>query len=207
VERLLSLAPLRQALGSATVRELKARLAQRRGQLETLGDEKALAELPRPAIPEPSSRATVILDLARALDQYGTPPCVTLVVDGYNVTKTMPALVELEQRLGLGAARDRLVSLCRLQLNRFLKCELVFDGEEAVATRENQQGVTVVFAAHVGEENNADQYIVDRLTDATDELSFVWLVTNDTDLRRRTEQLCAGHIAPADLYRFLSAAE
>lgn len=182
-------------------------LAQRRSWIEKLAKERLLAEAVDSVKPGTLSaapeRPKEIWDMPFELARLAEPP--TLVVDGYNLIKRIPALASLETRIGQAAARDRVRDACQAFAGRFALIRLVYDGGNAVGTRETRDGVEVVFARRRGEDQHADDDIVEWLAlRAPGHAAPIWLASDDHGLRLRAARNCDGFLAVADLAAFLA---
>ncbi len=209
IEQLLKVRPFRILAGAETVRELRRRLLARREQIEAILRERRLAAAAVPCEGETREGAGAweLLDFGRELERVrrsGRP--LTLVVDGYNVIKGVAALERIERTRGGAEARRTLELLCTRALPG--ECvEIVYDGDGPLTTTEKRTGqLRVVFAGRRNTEQNADNYIVDRLPELRSDGS-VWLVTADGGLRWRTRDRCTAWVDPVGFHRFLARAE
>ncbi|OGV78541.1 MAG: hypothetical protein A3K19_17925 [Lentisphaerae bacterium RIFOXYB12_FULL_65_16] len=150
---------------------------------------------------EPQGRE--IWDVAGALERRQVPASVWLVVDGYNTILGEPRLAAMAEQHGLAKAREEMVRLCRRRAVMFRGVEVVFDGAGPLSVRETLDGVTEVFAAQKQESQNADVYILGRITAMQPSVDAIWLVTSDQGLRRSVESCCNAFIKPSDFCRFL----
>ncbi|NOY82477.1 MAG: hypothetical protein GXP31_15875 [Kiritimatiellaeota bacterium] len=209
IEQLLQIRPFRALAGTEIVRELRRQLLARREQIEGILRERRLAVGTGPQKDEHYGEpgAWELLDFGRELERVrrsGRP--ITLVVDGYNVIKGVAALENVERTRGGAEARRRLEQLCGRALPAE-RVEIVYDGDGPLTTSEKRPGqLTVVFAGRRSTEQNADNYIVDRLPELRGE-GKIWLVTADGGLRWRTRDRCAAWVDPVGFYRFLARAE
>ena len=184
---------------------LKAAVEDRRQRLETLKTERAMADASPPDA-GPSAGPAIISDIHRELARRQDRP-VRIIVDGYNVIKRTRALAAVEEEDGLAAARRTFCEQCEAAFGHTADVEIVFDGTGHMAQRETVGGVTVVFAPHKRDSQNADDYICERLETADTSADRQWLVTDDEGLRIRTEPHCDGFVAVADLAAQLAGTE
>ncbi|MEI8078308.1 MAG: NYN domain-containing protein [bacterium] len=188
--------PLRTLLSTVEREALGALVTQRQAELRRLAIAHALtaAAAPRPPV-GPREVANLGWALLAAPDK---PPL--LLVDACNVLLVLPDYAAVAT-LRMAEERPRLSRVCQRRSAGFAGIELIYDGQGAVSTRENQgNGVTEVFAAHRGEDQNADDYIVRRVADLVKDPQSppVWLVTADFGLRNRAAAAgCVALISPA----------
>ena len=142
---------------------------------------------------------------------------VELFIDGYNVIKQDPVLSQEEKTVrGFPATRAKFLSQCKRVARYFKKITLVFDrdlGTDNIG--KEAENFSVVYAARKHFDQNADNWIVDRLVEleAKDQatpkngapLPQRWIVTNDNGLRARVAELCDGCVDNASFVAFLTA--
>jgi len=205
LEKTLAGGWLEGVLGASLAGRVRQALCERRDRLATLEHERALAALPaaepaRPSAPPPA--AGEVWDVAAGLRRLGqTRPA--LIIDGYNLIRRAPELDEMTDGDGLAAPRELLVQWCRAKAGAFDRIEVVFDGVGAVSQRERVDNLTVTFARRAAESQNADDYIVGRVTEWQAAGLVVWVVTEDYGLRQRVATLAAGFVGSADMVRHL----
>lgn len=120
-------------------------------------------------------------------------PKVTLIFDGYNVMKRNELWLQLEQRTSFDVSRKHFVKSILNKQNAFKNIEIVFDGTGTITTYETiTDRFKVVYAAHINEEHNADDFIVQRVINlrCSEENTLIWVVTNDHDLREQLQDYC-----------------
>lgn len=188
--------PLRTLLPATEREALSALVTRRQAELRRLAIAHALAAA---AAPRPPAGPREVANLGWALLAAPDNPPL-LLVDACNVLLVLPDYAAVATT-HMAEERPRLSRVCQLRNAGFAGIELIYDGQGAVSTRENKgSGVTEVFAAHRGEDQNADDYIVRRVTDlAKDPQSPpVWLVTADFGLRNRAAAAgCVALVSPA----------
>ncbi len=132
---------------------------------------------------------------------------VELVIDGYNVIKTDP-IMSLQEKTanGFQVTRDAFRMRCQKLSQVFRKVVLVFDSDLPVdsMTKVNDH-YTVVYAGHKTEDQNADNWIVQRMEEqeARGDAGKRWLVTNDQGLMARVQEICDGYLDNATFLGFL----
>ena len=132
---------------------------------------------------------------------------VELVIDGYNVIKTDP-IMSLQEKTanGFQVTRDAFRTRCQKLSQVFRKVVLVFDSDLPVdnMTKVNDH-YTVVYAGHKTEDQNADNWIVQRMEEqeARGDAGKRWLVTNDQGLMARVQEICDGYLDNATFLGFL----
>ena len=193
-----------ESLGPSWVQRLRETLQRERRILAAVGDDPGSDISGRDEDLPAHNAPGEIWDVALELSAAGAAGPVWLFVDGYNVIKTVPELARIEEQQGLAGAREAFISLCRSKAAGFGQIEIVFDGADSVSARETVEGVTVVFSAQLRSSQNADRYIVDRLSAVSDDAPLLWLVTGDYGLRHDAKRLCAAFIAPSDFQHFLT---
>ena len=125
---------------------------------------------------------------------------ITLILDGYNVTHTVPELAAHLER-SLQAAREELVRLCRAYRARrgdIGKLYVVFDGRDADApgSRAQQGGVTVLFTRRPEE---ADTRIL-RVIEAEGRRTRCVVVSNDNEVCNNARAFGAGILSAQAFY-------
>ena len=198
VQRLLAEPLVGELLGPEEHERLTEMLEQRRRLLF------GMLQQENPPTTESSSGDEIreIWDVAAELRRL-PPGAIEVFIDGYNVIKGVEPLAHLEEKNGLAAGRDELCRLCGLRADRFAHLEIVFDGIGALSSREVRDGVTVVFSNGLGESQNADDYLVERLSTERAADHIRWLVSNDRGLQARTEAGCDAVVRAEDWYAFL----
>ena len=184
-------------LGPAALARLGSAIDQRRRvMLELVHSMPDSPQAKRPQLPRE------VWDIAGELQRL-PEASVGVFIDGYNVTKRVAPLMRIEERDGLARSRDVFCDLCRTQARRFGHLEVVFDGAGALSARENHDGMTLVFSNGLGESQNADDYLVGRLSTDPGPRPTRWLVTDDTGLRHRAQAHCGAVVGAEDWYRFV----
>ncbi len=130
-----------------------------------------------------------------------------LVIDGYNVIKTDP-IMSIQERTpnGFQLTRDAFRSRCQRLSQVFRKVVLVFDSDLPVDNvMKVNDHYTVVYAGHKTEDQNADNWIVQRMEEqeARGDAGKRWLVTNDQGLMARVQEICDGYLDNATFLGFL----
>ena len=195
IEQLLRLETLAEVLGSEGVRHVVAAVAQRRRLITD-----ALHAAPERPPPAPG-KVREIWDVRQEVTGAVALACV--FIDGYNAIRRVPDLAAIEQTEGMPRSRDVFGALCRARARSFRHLEVVFDGQGALSAREESAGLVVVFSRGLNESQNADDYLLGRVTKARGEGAPVWLVTDDRGLRARAETFCDAFVSCEDWYRFL----
>ncbi len=130
-----------------------------------------------------------------------------LVIDGYNVIKTDPIMsIQEKTPNGFQLTRDAFRSRCQRLSQVFRKVVLVFDSDLPVDNvMKVNDHYTVVYAGHKTEDQNADNWIVQRMEEqeARGDAGKRWLVTNDQGLMARVQEICDGYLDNATFLGFL----
>jgi hypothetical protein len=197
-----------EVLDAGSLELLREELQRRRARLRELEHEVALATTASagqesgPA--EGGGRTMEVWNVRDALGEAGDQQRPVLLVDGYNVTKNVERLAREEETTGLSGSRMLLEERLAMVAAAFDSCEIVYDGDQAVDTRESRKGLTIVFAAKRRPDQNADLWIQKRAVQLTQTGRRVWLVTADQGLRQAAAPVCEAFIYPADIARFLA---
>jgi predicted RNA-binding protein with PIN domain len=199
----LNLQPIRHALGPYWVRELRNCIHDKEQAVAGLLREKRLAALPSNGAASQDHLPREIWNLNQALQELGPTPSALLYIDGYNATKNVACLAQLEETLNLQASRDAFEKLCQRKASLFARFELVYDGTSPLTTRHRSKGIDIVFAAKKNDSQNADDYLAEQIQQRRDDPRPVWLVTQDYGLRARVKSYCNGFITAADFHSFL----
>lgn len=130
-----------------------------------------------------------------------------LVIDGYNVIKTDPLMSIQEKTVnGFQVTREAFRARCQRLSQVFRKVVLVFDGDLPVdnVVKVNDH-FTVVYVGRKTEDQNADNWIVQRMEEqeARGDAGKRWLVTNDHGLMARVQEICDGYLDNATFLGFL----
>lgn len=186
--------PLGEQLFSSSQRDtLRRTIEKRRDWLKLLDRESVLARTTPPQSTVKSAPKQ-LFNVRAALKT--APSLPLLVVDGYNVIKN-PAFPHSMEKEDQSAARDYLVKTMSNFLETFAAIRIVYDGTSQLTSVEKKWGVEVVFARLRGEDQQADDEIVDWLSKRSSSLP-AWLVTNDNGLRSRATPFCETFIAVED---------
>jgi hypothetical protein len=120
-----------------------------------------------------------------------------LFIDAYNVIKRDRIWAQMEQNVGgFAQARQDFIARCAALSKMFRRITLVFDSDAITANVEHRDNLTIVYVAKTTQDQNADNYIVERLSTLreNDRERGVhnprWLVTDDYVLRLRVEECC-----------------
>lgn len=130
-----------------------------------------------------------------------------LVIDGYNMIKTDPIMSIQEKTVnGFQVTREAFRARCQRLSQVFRKVVLVFDGDLPVdnVVKVNDH-YTVVYVGRKTEDQNADNWIVQRMEEqeARGDAGKRWLVTNDQGLMARVQEICDGYLDNATFLGFL----
>ncbi len=196
-----------ELLGSAEIDELRGLLEERRDLLRELQD-KAPEDGRKHAsghAPGGRSWARELWDPTAELEaRAGDPREVWLFVDGYNAIRRVSALREIEEKRGSAEARRELCALCRRKLPAFAHLEIVFDGAGPLSERDSSSGVVIAFSEHATADQNADRYLMARLSREQSPERRLWLVTDDFGLRGQVEDVCEAFISPVHFHQYLT---
>lgn len=134
-------------------------------------------------------------------------PKVTLIFDGYNAMKRNELWLQIEQRNSFDVARKHFVRSIQSKQNCFKNVEIVFDGTGTTTTYETiTDRFKVVYAAHINEEHNADDFIVERVINlrCSETSDLIWVVTNDYDLREQLQDYCDAFVETSAIPGFFT---
>lgn len=175
---------------------------KRREWLQFMRRESALAHIPPPptAPQQQDHSPKQLFDLKSALKNAPSPPVV--ILDGYNVIKH-PAFPLSDQSGSQQTARTYLEKKLAAFVDVCDSIRIVYDGKNHLSHVENTQGIDVVFARLRGEDQQADDEIVDWLS-RTAFSAAVWLVTNDSGLRARAAEFCDAFVDVHDFLQILA---
>lgn len=132
-------------------------------------------------------------------------PRVTLIMDGYNVMKRNDVWLRMETNSGFNLARQHFINTCKAKTRYFTAIELVFDSPHNLTTREAiSDKLSVTFAAHVDEEHNADNVIINRVRQLRNSAAadLIWVVTDDHGLRSQIEGVASAFIPASAIPNF-----
>jgi len=205
IRLLLSVPAIGRVLSESWIRRIREEADSRRATTDRVL--RAMAELPVADMAPGDRREAFpreMLSFDREFGRLAAGHKIHLFVDGYNVTKTVPFFQAMEESQDLSTSRRKLCEMCRTKSDRFASFELVFDGSHPITTRETWGNVTVVFAAHKRQDQNADDCIVDLIREQQAENDEVWLVSNDYGLRARLRRHCTAFASTMDFYNFLA---
>jgi hypothetical protein len=130
---------------------------------------------------------------------------VRLIIDAYNIILGKADAGGLENHsIDLESERRHFLGLCEKKASLFGSVEIVFDGKGTVRTHEHiGDNITAVFAARQGESQNADNCIVQMLSEKHTAETVIWLATDDWELRQRAEKYCEAFVSNVALRQFL----
>ncbi|MFW5802654.1 MAG: hypothetical protein ACOCWJ_01940 [Verrucomicrobiota bacterium] len=193
---------IRAMLRPAWMRELRIAAEKKRETCKTIHNERiaALTEANDPeqtAAPQPPKE---IFNIARELHQTN-PAKLQIFVDAYNVLLDEDG----NERIHLPAARRSLEQKCRRLLPNLQRIELVYDGVDAVETRELDGNIVKSFAPKRSEDQNADNQLIAKLQQPPpDKQTRRWMVTSDYGLRARAQNLCDAFVESQTFQQFLN---
>ena len=167
-----------------------------------------VAAIPEEPMSVVGERMSQVIRMDWYLEKYQN---IEIYIDGYNVIKLDPILSVHEKAVnGFQSVREELIGRCRRIAKLFRKVVLVFDGN-LPTDNVSQPGdnLTVVYAAKKNSDQNADNWIVQRLVEEeakadAQEQVMRWIVTNDHGLRARVANLCDGYVDNATLTAFMA---
>ncbi len=191
---------IRTMLGPAWMRELRIAAGKKRETCRRIHHERiaALTENgpEQTSKPQPPKE---IFDIARELRRTGVEK-LQIFVDAYNVLLDEDG----NEHVHLPAARRTLEKKCRRLLANIQLVELVYDGVDAVETRERDGNIIKSFAPRRTEDQNADNQLIAKLQQPPpDKQTRRWLITSDYGLRARAKYLCDAFISSQTFQQFL----
>ena len=167
-----------------------------------------VASIPEEPMSGVGERMSQVIRMDWYLEKYQN---IEIYIDGYNVIKLDPILSVHEKAVnGFQSVRDELIGRCRRIAKLFRKVVLVFDGNLPTdSVSQPGDNLTVVYAAKKNSDQNAGNWIVQRLAeeeakDEAQEQVMRWIVTNDHGLRARVANLCDGYVDNATLAAFMA---
>ncbi|MFW6414380.1 MAG: NYN domain-containing protein [Verrucomicrobiota bacterium] len=215
IDELLSKPAFREATDKNSLTKLDKVIRERREYLERLIKERHLADIePRAPREEQTAPKGVreIWDVKYELSRLpSSQQQVLILVDAYNVIKGSEKLNAIIEQQGLQSARKKFIEMSAHKASDKARIELVFDGVETLSGREKRSGdhLVITFAAHQGESQNADNYIVKRASElilSGTEKPGIWIVTADYGLRSRAVKYSDGFVQPGDFLSYLNSA-
>ncbi len=138
---------------------------------------------------------------------------VELYIDGFNVIKNDPFMSQEEKAPGgFSFVRTGFTKKCKRLSRLFHKVTLVFDSDLPTDNISRENNFTLVYAARKQVEQNADNWIVERMAELEARAGREnaeaprkrWLVTDDLGLRARVAEICDGSVDNRDFCAFLT---
>lgn len=213
IEELIQEELFREVTDRKSLAALEKTVKERKTYLDKLKKERQIAEGAASYSKRDSAtsgeKAREIWKPGEMLTQMAPSQQVVILVDAYNVMKTIDQLDSIIESQGLDRAREEFARMCEKKTTEKKRMELVFDGAEALSAVEKRAGgnLSLIFAARLQESQNADNHIIQRANELTNSGSpdlHILIVTEDYGLRAQTAEICTGFILPRDFFAYLN---
>ncbi len=132
---------------------------------------------------------------------------ITMYVDAYNAMRSSTEWEHFTQASPFfDQVRRAYQKQCAANTKAFRKVVLVWDGNDPTQNLLEHEGdVDIIFAARKEEAHNADNYIVEQVSEHSGRNAEIWVVTDDQELRRRVLPHIGGIVTTATFNQIIGS--